>query len=291
MGEQQYLDLLQEILDKGNDRDTRNGMTRSLFGKRIEFDVEKEGFPLLTTKRVFFRGVLEELIWFVNAKTNAKELDEKNVKIWNGNTTREYLDKIGLEKYKEFETGPIYGYQWRHFNAPYEGMNSDYTGKGIDQLQNCIDLIKTDPTSRRILMSGWNPCQLKEMCLPPCHVSYQWYVEDDKLSCMMYQRSGDLFLGVPFNIASTAFLTLMIATLTNKKLGKIIITLGDSHIYHNHFEAVKEQLSRDIRKMPEVKVKLEEKDIEKMKIEDFKFDDFLINNYKPHGKISAPMSV
>ena len=286
--EEKYLGLLQDILDTGIERKTRNSKTLSLFGKRLEFDISNS-FPLLTTKKMYWKGILHELLWFLKGSTNAKELHDNKVKIWDGNTTREYLDSIGLKHYPEFCCGPIYGFQWRHFNTKYiPGQHiSFYKNKGIDQLQNCIDLIKNNPTSRRIFMSAWNPEQMKEMCLPPCHVSYQFYVNNGKLSCQMYQRSGDLFLGVPFNIASTALLTYILADLTNLKPEKIIIVIGDAHIYNNHIDAVKVQLDRKPYNFP--KLEIENKAI--LDIEDYTPSNFKIIDYKFHKRIPAKMVV
>ena len=280
----QYLDTLKNVLETGEIRKTRNSETISKFGLRMEFDINKK-FPLLTTKKVFWKGVKEELLWFLNAKTDSNELKEKGVKIWDGNSTKEYLNSIGLNNYLPGWCGPIYGFQWRHFNANYKGPNENYNNKGIDQLKNCIDLIKKDPTSRRIFMTAWNPCQLDEMALPPCHVSYQFYVSsDNKLHCQMYQRSGDLFLGVPFNIASTALLTSIIAKMTDYEPGKIVVVLGDAHIYKNHIDQIKEQLKRKPYYFPtlDIKQKLDN-------IEDYTTEDFQIQSYYSHPPIKAEM--
>ena len=281
--ELQYLNILADVLNNGDIRETRNATTISKFGVKMEFNIT-EYFPLLTTKKVYWKGIVHELLWFINSKTDSKELEKNNVKIWSGNSTRDYLDSIGLNHYDEGTCGPIYGFQWRHFNAEYKGPDEDYTNKGIDQLQNCIDLIKNDPTSRRIFMTAWNPCQLQEMALPPCHVSYQFYVRNGKyIDCQMYQRSGDLFLGVPFNIASTALLTYIIATKTNYIPGKIIIIIGDAHIYSNHIEQVKTQLLRKPYQFPCLKINKQDN------IEDYTFDDFNITSYYPHPNIKAQM--
>ena len=284
--ENQYLDLLGNILMNGDIRKTRSGTTRSIFGAQMKFSLENNQLPLLTTKKMFTRGILEELFWFINSKVDSKILESKKVKIWVGNSSREFLDSLGLTSYREGECGPIYGYQWRHFNAEYKGADADYTGEGIDQLAECINLIKNSPNSRRIIMSGWNPCQLKEMCLPPCHVLYQFYVNDGKLYCSMYQRSGDMFLGIPFNIASTSFLTIMMAAITGLKPGGITHTIGDAHIYDDHIEQVCTQLSRKPYLFPKVYVN---QDVSK--IEDFKVSDFNIENYTCHPRISAKMNV
>jgi len=287
--ETEYLDILNNVLQWGSPRQSRNALTISKFGKTMEFDISSK-FPLLTTKKVFWKGVLHELLWFLKGDTNSKHLSDKGVRIWDGNTTREYLDSINLKNYSEGECGPIYGYQWRHFNAKYRGCESDYSESGVDQLQNIINLIKNDPTSRRMFMSAWNPEQLKEMCLPPCHVSYQFYVRTNPsthqkhLSCSMYQRSGDLFLGVPFNIASTSALTYILAKLTNCKPDRIIINIGDAHIYKDHIDAVQEQLKRKPYEFPTLTINGEHN-----KLEDFKFEDFVINDYVSHPTIKAKM--
>jgi len=283
--EEQYLNLLREVLDNGETRITRNSKTISQFGLKMTFDIEK-GFPLLTTKKMFWKGIVEELLWFINGKTNSKELTKKGVKIWDKNSSREYLDHIGLNHYRIGWCGPIYGFQWRHFNAEYNGPNADYTNKGIDQLKECINLIKNNPTSRRIFMTGWNPCQIKQMVLPPCHVSYQFYVtSENRLDCQMYQRSGDLFLGVPFNIASTALLTSIIAKMTDLIPGKIHIIIGDGHIYMNHIDQVNIQLSNRTPYMfPNLKIHNKYADIE-----DYNYSDFELQSYYSHPYIKGHM--
>ena len=285
--EYQYLDLMRDVLYKGERRMSRNAETISLFGVKMTFDISKS-FPLLTTKRMYWKGILHELLWFIKAKTNSKELEDVGVNIWRGNSTREYLDSIGLNHYKEGECGPIYGFQWRHFNAKYIDSDTDYTGQGVDQLQNIINLIKTNPKSRRMYMTGWNPCQLPEMALPPCHISYQFYVRESSdntyLDCMMYQRSGDVFLGVPFNIGSTATLTYIIAKLTGILPGKITIVIGDAHIYASHTEQVEKQLARTPKAFPTLSFTRDINDIN-----DLKYADFKLEHYKCHPSIRADM--
>ena len=287
--EYQYLNLLEKILKEGSVRETRNSKTISLFGVKMEFDISTS-FPLLTTKKMYWKGILKELLWFISANTNSKDLEKDKVRIWQGNSSREYLDSIGLSEYEEGDCGPIYGFQWRHFNAKYRGHGADYTGEGVDQLQNIIDLIKDNPTSRRMYMTGWNPCQLKEMALPPCHISYQFYVRDcvetgtKFLDCMMYQRSGDVFLGVPFNIASTATLTYILANMTDICPGKINIVIGDAHIYENHIEQVKTQLKRIPHKFPKLVIKKKINDIDSIT-----YDNFEIKDYIHHHGIKASM--
>lgn len=278
-----YLDVLRDVLNHGEVRDTRNSKTISKFGLRMEFDISNY-FPLITTKKMFWKGVVEELLWFLKADTNSINLENNGVNIWKGNSSREYLDSIDLKEYQPGWCGPIYGFQWRHFNAKYLGPEHNYQNQGIDQLQNCLDLIKYNPDSRRIFMSGWNPEQMAEMALPPCHVSYQFYVDsNNNLSCQMYQRSGDLFLGVPFNIASTALLTNIMAKMSGKKPGKIIIVIGDGHIYSNHIEQINKQLSRETFCFPQLSLK------EKTNFEDYTIDDFTLMGYQSHPSIKADM--
>ena len=274
--ELQYLSLLNNVYCNGDKRKSRNATTYSLFSQKMEFDISKS-FPLITTKKVFFKGVAKELIWFLNGKSNSKELEKDGVNIWKGNSSREYLDSKGLNNYDEGECGPIYGVQWRNFN-----------GEGYDQIKKVIELIKTDPYSRRIFMTAWNPNQLDKMALPPCHVSYHFYVRDVKgkkyLDCAMYQRSGDLFLGVPFNIASTSLLVYIISNITGVFPGKMNIMIGDAHIYNNHMLQVKEQLTRIPLKFPYLKIK------NKLNcIEDLKYEDIELINYSSHPAIKADM--
>jgi len=285
--EQKYLDLLKEVSHVGYERNTRNSITKTRFGVKLDFCLKKSTFPLITTKKVHFKSVVHELLWFLSGKTNIDYLKKNKVNIWNKNTSLNFLRKNNLN-YKEGETGPIYGFQWRHFNAKYLGDTTEYKGKGIDQIQNVINLINNDPTSRRIFMSAWNPCQIKEMCLPPCHVSYQFFVsfnekKEKLLSCMMYQRSGDLFLGIPFNIASTALLTYLIASVTNCTPDKISIVIGDAHIYDNHIDAINRQLKRKSYRFPKIEVN------KKSNIDDFVFEDIKLIDYKSHGPIKADM--
>jgi thymidylate synthase len=281
-----FLSKVQNIVSFGEKRNTRNGNTSSMFGASIQFDISNS-FPLLTSKKMYWKGIVQELLWFLKGSTNSNELKENGVHIWDGNSSREYLDSVGLSHYEEGDCGPIYGYQWRHFNAPYTSCNEPPVG-GIDQLQECIRLLREDPTSRRIFMSAWNPCQLSEMCLPPCHVSYQFYVNSkNELSCMMYQRSGDMFLGVPFNIASTSLLVYILAHMTDKKPGKIMICIGDAHVYEQHFDAVGEQMTRfeKLYPFPQLQINCEKKE----RVEDYALEDFELVNYQCHPAIKAPM--
>lgn len=287
--EMEYLNLLQNVIEKGELVKSRSEDTISIFGKTIEFDLQK-GFPLLTTKKMFFNGIVKELLWFLKGHTNANELKEQKVNIWNGNTTRNYLDSIGLANYPEGCCGPIYGYQWRFFNAPYdvETMMPMKDSTGFDQLMNCIHLIQNDPTSRRIIMSGWNPCQLKEMCLPPCHVLYHFNVRNGKLSCQMYQRSADLFLGLPFNIASTALLVHLISKLCRLVPDKIRICIGDAHIYTSHIDNVITQIKRYPLKFPTLEIDDPIYPV-KEQIEKWTSDNIRLQNYTSHGKLESKM--
>jgi len=282
--EYQYLNLLKKVLEEGLETESRNSKVFSLFGEKMVYDLSK-GFPLLTTKRVGYKTVLRELLWFIRGSTSNKELTDKKVHIWTQNSSREFLDSRGLE-YEEGDLGPVYGFQWRHFGAEYEDKDTDYRGKGIDQLQNVIDLIKNEPNSRRIILNSWNASDLDKMALPPCHVMCQFNVDtkNNKLDCQLYQRSGDMFLGVPFNIASYAFLTHIIGKITGYQVGRLIHILGDTHIYESHLDAVKEQIERVPYQFPELSISNELTDINTIKEEYFTFQ-----NYKYHDKISAPM--
>merc|ERR1719482_587038 len=284
--EYQYLKLIREISEKGFAGDDRTGVgTVSIFGTTMRFDLRKS-FPLLTTKRVFWRGIVEELLWFIKGDTNAKHLSEKGIKIWDGNGSRDFLDKRGLGHREEGDLGPVYGFQWRHFGAKYVDMHTDYIGQGVDQLAECIRKIKEDPTDRRILLSAWNPADLKEMALPPCHMFCQFYVANGELSCLMYQRSCDMGLGVPFNIASYSLLTCMIAQVCGLRPGEFVHSMGNAHVYLNHTEPLKEQLKNEPRPFPVLKVNPEVTDIDA-----FTAADFEISGYNPHAKIAMEMAV
>ena len=275
--EQKYLNLLDNILKKGDSRVTRNGITFSLFSNDITFNVS-ESFPLLTTKKMFWRGIVEELLFFIRGDIDTKKLEEKKINIWKGNTSKDFLSKMELN-YEEGIMGPMYGYQWRFFNKPL----SNKTG-GIDQLKEMIEMIKRDPYSRRMLMTDFNPSQVNEGVLYPCHsLILQFYVEDKNLSVKMYQRSADVFLGLPFNIASTSLLLYMISKICKLNPWNVSICLGDCHIYESHIDAVKEQLSRTCSTLPKLEIPdfktLE--DVEKSKFEDYKIEDY---NYQPSIK-------
>lgn len=262
----QYLDLLEDIMANGHDKGDRTGTgTRSVFGRQTRFDLS-QGFPLLTTKKLYLRGIIHELLWFLNGDTNTKYLVDNNVHIWD-----EWADENG-------DLGHIYGYQWRSWPTP--------DGRYIDQIKEIIDTIKNNPNSRRIIVSAWNVGELDKMALPPCHCLFQFYVADGKLSCQLYQRSCDTFLGVPFNIASYALLTMMVAQVCDLEPGEFVHTYGDLHIYNNHFDQVKEQLSRTPRALPKMKINPEVKDIFS-----FKYEDFELVGYDPYPAIKAPISV
>ena len=259
----QYLDLLSDIMEHGIDKSDRTGTgTRSVFGRQLRFDLTK-GFPLLTTKKLYTRAIIHELLWFIKGDTNIKYLHDNNVTIWD-----EWADENG-------DLGPVYGSQWRNWN-----------GEGIDQLAEVIDKLKHNPNDRRMIVSAWNVGKIAEMRLPPCHMMFQFYVAGNKLSCMLYQRSCDMFLGVPFNIASYALLTMMIAQVCGLEPGEFIHTLGDTHIYHNHFEQVREQLSRQPLPLPVMKLNPAVKNID-----DFTYDDFTLEGYESYGKLAAPVAV
>ncbi|XP_043921171.1 thymidylate synthase [Protopterus annectens] len=284
--ERGYLDQIRFILQHGHKKQDRTGTgTISVFGLQARYSL-RDQFPLLTTKKVFWKGILEELLWFIKGSTNAKELSEKGVKIWDANGSRQFLDNLGLTDRAEGDLGPVYGFQWRHFGAEYKDMHTDYTGQGVDQLQNVIDSIKKNPDDRRIILCAWNPKDLPLMALPPCHALCQFYVLNGELSCQLYQRSGDMGLGVPFNIASYSLLTCMIAHITGLKPGDFVHTLGDAHIYLNHVEPLRIQLQREPRPLPRLKIKRKVENIN-----DFKAEDFEIENYNPHPVIKMEMAV
>uniref|UniRef100_A0A7S3NDE8 Bifunctional dihydrofolate reductase-thymidylate synthase n=1 Tax=Aureoumbra lagunensis TaxID=44058 RepID=A0A7S3NDE8_9STRA len=285
--EMQYLQLIQQILDSGAKRDDRTGTgTLSIFGTQMRFCLRNEQFPLLTTKRVFWRGVAEELLWFIKGCTNANELSKKKVHIWDDNGSREFLDAKGLQHRQVGDLGPVYGFQWRHFGAEYKDFHTDYSDQGVDQLRQCIELIKSNPYSRRIILSAWNPTDLQKMALPPCHMMCQFYVANNELSCHMYQRSADMGLGVPFNIASYALLTRMLAQVCGLKPGDFVHTIGDAHVYCNHIDALTIQLKRQPKPFPKLSINPDITDIDQ-----FSFEDFTIHDYNPHPKIPMKMAI
>ncbi len=263
---QQYHDLLQHILDNGAVKTDRTGTgTRSVFGHQMRYNLQ-EGFPLVTTKKLHLRSIIHELLWFLTGDTNIKYLKDNGVRIWD-----EWADEDG-------NLGPVYGSQWRSWPTP--------NGGSIDQIQKIIDQIKNTPDSRRIIVSAWNVAEVENMALPPCHAFFQFYVADGKLSCQLYQRSADTFLGVPFNIASYALLTIMVAQVCNLQPGDFVHTLGDAHLYSNHLEQAQLQLIRELRPLPTMKINPEVKNIF-----DFKFEDFTLENYDPHPHIKAAVAV
>ncbi|KAF2763116.1 thymidylate synthase [Pseudovirgaria hyperparasitica] len=308
--EHQYLDLIRDILDTGEHRPDRTGTgTRSIFAPpQLKFSLSKPSsdpsnptliLPLLTTKRVFLKAVVEELLWFVAGSTHSKTLAEKGIKIWDGNGSRAYLDSVGLGHREEGDLGPVYGFQWRHFGADYTDAHADYAGQGVDQLADVIDKIKNKPYDRRIILTAWNPADLKKMALPPCHMFAQFYVSypgtttatSDKprghLHCLLYQRSCDMGLGVPFNIASYALLTHMIAHVCDLTPGIFTHTMGDSHIYLDHVDALKVQLEREPRDFPTLHIRRDAGG----SIDGWEAEDFEVKDYNPHKTIKMTMSV
>ncbi len=262
----QYLDFLRHVMENGSDRGDRTGTgTRSVFGYQMRFDLA-DGFPVLTTKKLHLRSIIHELLWFLKGDTNIAYLKENGVSIWD-----EWADENG-------DLGPVYGAQWRSWPAP--------DGGHIDQIANLVESIKTNPNSRRHIVSAWNPAEVDEMALPPCHCLFQFYVADGRLSCQLYQRSADIFLGVPFNIASYALLTMMVAQVTGLKPGDFVHTFGDAHIYSNHFEQAKLQLSREPHKLPVMRINPDVKDLFS-----FTYEDFTLEGYHADSAIRAPVAV
>ena len=281
--EKQYLDLMKNILYKNNIKPSRNSTVISSFGEKMTFDL-REGFPLLTTKRMPFKTILRELLWFIKGSTSNKDLTDKNVHIWDANASKEFLESRGLN-YEEGELGPVYGFQWRRFGAGYSDTAKTYLQEeGIDQLQNVIDLINNDPTSRRIILSAWNPCDLDKMALPPCHVMIQFSIDNEFLDAQLYQRSGDMFLGVPFNIASYSILLHIIGSITGYTPRYFHHVLGDAHIYINHIDAIGEQIHRIPNTFPELKLTNKITNINNINE-----DDFILENYNHYPSIKADM--
>lgn len=265
-GENQYLDLLRHVMENGTDRPDRTGTgTRAVFGYQMRFDLE-DGFPVLTTKKLHLKSIIHELLWFLRGDTNIKYLKDHGVTIWD-----EWADEHG-------ELGPVYGKQWRSWPAP--------DGGSIDQIANVVRMIRANPTSRRLIVSAWNPAEVDDMALPPCHCLFQFFVADGRLSCQLYQRSADIFLGVPFNIASYALLTMMMAQVTGLKPGEFIHTLGDAHLYKNHFEQAKLQLTRSPHPLPTMKI-----DPARRELFDFVYEDFELVGYVAEPSIKAPIAV
>jgi dihydrofolate reductase / thymidylate synthase len=288
--EDQYLLAIKDILNTGVVRSDRTGTgTISKFGLTMRFNLRNNVFPLLTTKKVFWRGVAEELLWFLKGSTNANELSEKGIHIWDGNASREYLDSRGLVDREVGDLGPVYGFQWRHFGAQYVNMRTDYAGQGIDQLAQCIETIKSNPSDRRILLTAWNPTDLSAMALPPCHMFCQFYVSNNELSCQLYQRSADMGLGVPFNIASYALLTRLVARVCHLEVGELIHVIGDAHCYLNHLEPLREQIQRVPREFPTLRIETTTANADN--IDGFQFSDFILENYNPDGALKMKMAV
>lgn len=283
MEEQQYLDLIDNIVKNGTRKVGRNNqVTYSIFGHTSTYSLRDKKLPLLTTKKVFTRGIIEELLWFLSGSTNANVLKEKNVRIWDGHTSKEHYKSCNLD-YDEGEVGPSYGFQWRHCGAEYTGKVKEYDDNdGIDQIENVIKQLKKNPNSRRHIVCSWIPADIPKMVLPPCHCLFQFYIDDDGLSCQMYQRSGDVGLGVPFNITSYCILTHMIAIELGISANKFIHVIGDAHIYEEHMDALKEQMTREPYEFPTIEIA--DKEVLTSK-------DFHIKNYKCHPAIKMKMVV
>ena len=277
-----YLDLLRKVLDEGVQRQDRTGTgTRSLFGYQMRVDLG-EGFPLLTTKKVHLKSIIHELLWFVRGQTHVSHLQEVDVSIWDEWATAEQAARFGR---KEGDLGPVYGHQWRNFGAT-EREDGSFERDGFDQLTYVLDQIRDNPDSRRLIISGWNPSEAERVALPPCHTLFQFYVSEGRLSCQLYQRSADVFLGVPFNIASYALLTMMIASVSGLKPGDFVHTFGDVHLYRNHVDQARLQLSRQPRPLPTMQIDPSVDDLF-----DFRHEHFQLKDYLPHPRIKAPVAV
>lgn len=285
--EYQYLNLLHDILEHGVMEKGRNGNTKSVFGSSMYFSLENGKIPILTTKKTAWKTCLKELLWFIRGDTNNEHLQRDGVHIWDGNGSREFLDSRGLSNNRVGDLGPIYGHQWRHFNADYQTCDADYSGQGVDQLQEIIDTLKNPETrtSRRMVMTAWNPCKLNEMALPPCHILCQFNVTDgNKLSCSMYQRSNDECCGTPFNIASYSFLTHLLAKHSGLEAYEFIYFKGNCHIYEEHIEGAKLQLQREPYPFPTISIQRIRENIS-----DYQVEDFELNNYQHHPPIKFQM--
>ncbi|WP_182407211.1 thymidylate synthase [Psychrobacter sp. GP33] len=280
--EQAYLDLLQYVINNGTEKGDRTGTgTISHFGAQLRFDLA-DGFPLLTTKKVHFKSIVYELLWFLTGSTHVEYLQQHNVRIWNEWATAAQTARFNRA---EGDLGPIYGHQWRNYGAS-KNADGSYASDGVDQITDVIHQIKTNPNSRRLIVSGWNPCEAEQVALPPCHTLFQFFVAENKLSCQLYQRSADLFLGVPFNIASYALLTQMVAQVCNLEVGEFIWTGGDCHIYQNHREQVDLQLTRSLYALPTLTLNPNIKDIFA-----FEYEDISVDGYESHPAIKAPVAV
>ena len=277
-----YLDLLRRILDEGKDRDDRTGTgTRAVFGHQMRFDL-REGFPLLTTKKLHVKSIFQELLWFLRGETHVASLQAAGVRIWDEWATPEQTARFGREA---GDLGPVYGHQWRNFGAT-RLEDGTYASDGVDQLAHLLQQIRSNPSSRRLLVTGWNPREADLVALPPCHTLFQLYVQDGELSCQLYQRSGDVFLGVPFNIASYALLTRMIAHVTDLRPGDFVHTLGDAHLYRNHLDQARLQLERAPRPLPRLNLRSSARDLFAFQIE-----DITLEGYDPHPHIKAEVSI
>lgn len=277
-----YLDLLRHVLENGADREDRTGTgTRSIFGWQMRFDL-REGFPLVTTKKVHLKSVIEELLWFLRGETHVRPLQEAGVRIWNEWATAEQTARFGRA---EGDLGPVYGHQWRNFGAT-ENEDGTYARDGVDQIARVVRDLRENPSSRRMIVTGWNPKEADRVALPPCHTMFQLYAQGGELSCQLYQRSGDIFLGVPFNIASYALLTMMLAQVTGLRAREFIHTFGDAHLYKNHFEQAREQLRREPRPLPRLVIDPSVKDLFA-----FRYEHFRLEGYDPHPHIAAPVAV
>ena len=289
--ENQYIQLIKDILQYGSLESGRNGETISIFGSAMYFSLENNSIPIFTSKKVAWKTCLKELLWFIKGDTNNQHLIDQQVNIWRENASRNFLDSRGLINLQENDLGPVYGHQWRHFNAPYTTCDADYSGQGVDQLQYIINQLKDpDPikrNSRRLIMSAWNPCQIDEMALPPCHILVQFNVtHGNKLSCSLYQRSGDIGLGVPFNIASYSFLTHILAKHCGLEAYEFIYTIGNAHIYANHVDALKEQIQNELFVFPKIEIINSHENID-----DYIVEDIVITDYKSNSAINMKMTV
>ena len=291
--EHQYLNMIQDVINNGVFREDRTGTgTYSIFGGQMRYSLRNHQFPLLTTKKVFMRGIVEELRWFLRGCTNSNELTRKNVHIWDAHGSREYFDQQGWICREQGDLGPVYGFQWRHFGATYIEHNTNYEGQGVDQIQYCLDQIKNNPTSRRIILSAWNPSDVPDMALPPCHLLCQFYVDTIKkeLSCQLYQRSADLGLGVPFNIASYALLTCLFARECGLTPGDFVHTVGDAHVYANHIQPLKKQMEREPFPFPTLSLAPTIQSLQDF-IDGHALEGIHVENYQCHPTVKMELAV